>query len=43
MFEDGHAPSPPAGFDSAHQSGCAAAENQSVKFVDQMGSRTCWR
>jgi hypothetical protein len=33
MFEHGYPPPPPAGFDSTHQSGSAAAENQSVVFV----------
>ena len=34
-FEDGHPPPPLARFDGAHQSGSAAAENQSVIFMDQ--------
>ena len=38
-FEDGHPPSPLAGFDGTHQSGSAAAENQSVIFMDQEISR----
>jgi hypothetical protein len=40
-FEYRYSPTPLACFDGTHQSSSAAAENQSVVFMDQESSRTC--